>query len=150
MSKWLKLSDEKARYLFYWLSAVVGRVLPIIIVGVKYDVFTRETRWYYKAVILIAFLAFWALIKFWGDFVEFAKDMEDGMGREALLALGRVGPYILLWGAAIAAKVGSDDFLYIASTLAISQGLAIAFSAEHRRLKRKILKARGHVRVIRD
>lgn len=150
MSKWLKLTDDQGRYVFYWLSAIIGRIVPIIAVGIKYDAFTPEVKWYYKAIILIAFLALWAILKFWHDLVEFARDMQDGLARETVLGIGRLGPYIMLWAAAIAAKVGTQDFLYLSGLLLLCQLCSLGFGAEHKRLKRKILMSRGHVRVIRD
>ena len=145
----LNLSDGKARYFFYWLYALVTRVGAIAVVTWKFDLLAEEKSIWIKGGTLLGFLSFSALLKFWSDFVEWARNMEDGYSREILLGLGQIGPYILLWAAGILAKIAINDFVFITSTLLLTNMFGVIFKAEHMRLKNKILLARGHVRVIR-
>lgn len=145
----LNLSDEKARYWFYWLYAITSRVGAILAISIKFDLFVAENSTMYKGIVLLCILLFWATLKFWKDFVEWARNMEDGFSREILLGIGGMGPYILLWGAGVAARIAIEDFVWITSAFLLFNMLGVVFGAEHMRLKNKILLARGHVRVIR-
>lgn len=144
----LNLSDEKARYWFYWLYAITSRIAAIAAVSIKFDLFAEEKSTMFKGVVLLVILVFWAVLKFWKDYVEWARNMEDGFSREILLGIGGMGPYLLLWGAGLLAKIAVGDFIWITSAFLICNLLGVAFGAEHMRLKNKILLARGHVRVI--
>lgn len=148
MFKKLSLSDEKSRYLFYWLWVLASRIGPILVIGFKFKVFDGDVKTVYRIAIGFAFVVFWGLIKFWGDFIEYARALPEGLAREVVLGVGHLGPYLIMWGAAIAAKLAVDDFLYITGTMLVFQMVGVIFGAEHKRLRNKILLARGHVRVI--
>ncbi len=145
----LNLSDEKARYWFYWLYAITSRVGAIVAISLKYDLFTSEKSTMLKGATFLGILVFWAVLKFWKDFTEWARNMEDGFSREILLGIGGMGPYLLLWGAGLAAKVAIGNLIWITSAFLLFNLVGVVFGAEHMRLKNKILLARGHVRVIR-
>ena len=121
----LNLSDEKARYWFYWLFAITSRIGAIAAISIKFDLFKAENSTMFKGAVLLGFLVFWALLKFWKDFVEWAHNMEDGFGREILLGIGRIGPYILLWGAGLAAKVALGQFVRIVAALLLFNLLGV-------------------------
>ena len=91
----------------------------------------------------------WLLIKFWSDIKDFALDMKEGFIREFALSAANILPYLLLYGLGYVANSMTEDFMFFAGTLLLTNALGIVFRANHMRLRRQTLQERGYVNVLR-
>lgn len=144
----LKLSDTAARYLFYWLWAFVSRLLPITLLSIEFDLFESEQTTAYKGIVILSFLLLWAAIGFWSEFTDWAKTLPEGIGRESLIAVGSLGPYLLFWIFMLYSKIAAEQIFYISTMLLATQTIGVVFKAEHNTAKRKLLASRGYVNVL--
>ena len=137
------------QYLFYWLFALVARVLPIGILIHHFELLNPEVSRRYRIGIILMMGFIWVGLKFWSDIKEFALDMPEGFIRELTLSVASVVPYALVYGVGLYAVSLSDDFMFFASTLLWTQALGVLFKANHKRIRRATLKERGYVNVLR-
>lgn len=149
----MKTTLKKAlnsQYLSYYLWIIVSRVLPIVIIGLEYDLFQKETETTYKVGFVGGILLLWLALRFGADIRDFAKDMREGFFREFSLTIAKSSPYIFMFVVAYLASSMAEDFMFIATTLLVTHLLGSALRANHKRIRRKKLQKRGYVNVLRD
>lgn len=141
----LKLTRNK--YVSYWAWILISLVLPVVIIGHKYDIGERHIAVQIGLPFMITTL--WAVIRFWNEISEFAQTMKEGILREFILASIRLGPYILLYVFGLIIEILHDDYMFVVMTLLITQIAGTIMHANYKRLKRKELIDRGYVNVLR-
>lgn len=142
---------KKRQYMYYWLNALLANILPIIIVGVRYKVIGPASPGLgYTITILGIVGAVWLVLKFWNDFVDWVYDLDEGLPREILLSLSKVGPYIMIIIVIVFSSMFLKDVQFIAYTLGLGKFLGVFFSAKHQYYKRALQVDRGDRRVLKD
>jgi len=143
------MSTDQKRILSFWLSIIIGYIVPILIISFKYDLFktyvsvgTKISTW---LIIIILFL----LIKLWSEFRKFIENMNESLFRESVLVILEIGPYILLLMAAFLVDYFAQDFVFVTKVIAICFLASTPFLIYHRYYNRKRKIARGDVRVLR-
>lgn len=139
----------QSRFFYYWIWIIISRILPVAIIGAEYGIFTTETTTAYKFGFAFIFVAAWSVFRFWEDLKRFAREMHEGFTREFIVSLTELGPYLLLFGLGLLANQFSQDFLFIAGVLMITNAVGVFARANHLRLRRKELMERGYVNVLR-
>ena len=141
----LKILNNK--YVSFWAWILVSTVLPITLIGHKYNVLDRH--WVIQLGLPFMITLLWASIRFWSEISEFCQTMKEGILREFILASLRLGPYILFYVFGLFIEIFHDDYMFVILTLLITQVFAVGFHANHKRLKRAELQGRGYVNVLR-
>ena len=141
------MKENKLTWIVLWLIA--ARIIPIGLVSYRFDLFKSTTSTGVRIGVIGLILIVWFIFALWDLFKEWVRTFPDGMFRELLQAVVKVGPYILLWFIGIIARNLTEDFAFITFTLMLSQLTAVYFRARYNMLHRKALKKRGYVDVIR-
>jgi hypothetical protein len=130
------------------LQALCALLLPIVVIGLRYKLFSKSVGVFYSFTFIGAILFFYLIIRFWSDFGEWAHDLGEGMFREVLMAISKLGPYILLASLGLFAKSLLSDYVFLTMVLFIGNAFGVVFGAYHNYYKRKVLIAGGAVRVL--
>ena len=149
------MSDNKKRYLFFWLYIFVSKLLALIIVGIQYDLFRPKIEdipggvtTQYKWSIWVILLLVWFVFTFWESTTVFIRDMNEGIFREILQGVNSLMLPLILWGSGVVAYYFIKDYLFFTGTILITSLLGVVFRALHNYYRRRVLLLRGYVNVL--
>lgn len=142
------ISLTNSRVFLYLTHVLFALVAPLVAVTLEYGLYKQETSTTIKVATPVTIVLLWAMFKFWGDIYDSVKTMKEGFAREFILAIMKLGPYILMFSIGLLLKLFYEDYMFIATVLLISQALGVTAKARYTYLKRKELIDRGYVNVL--
>ena len=149
------MSDNKKRYIFFWLYIFVSKVLALLVIGIQYDLFRPKivdipggVTTQYKWSIWVILLLVWFVFTFWENTTVFIRDMEEGIFREILQGVNSLMLPLILWGSGVVAFYFLKDYLFFTGTILVTSLLGVVFRALHNYYRRRVLLLRGYVNVL--
>lgn len=149
------MTDNKKRYLYFWLDVLVSKILALVIIGIQYDLFrpnivdtpagiTKQYKWSIWVIILFI----WFIFSFWESLTVFIRDMKEGVLREILQGFASLFLPLLMWGSGVLAYYFIKDYLFFTGVILVTSMLGVFFKAKSNYHRRKVLLNRGYVNVL--
>lgn len=145
-----KKAYNSSRFWFWaWIAA--SSVLPVVIIGQEYGLFSDSTSSMFKVGVASVVLAIFLIVRGWNIISEWAYELKEGTVREISIAAIKIMPYFFLMLIGHIVIIMTEEFFFVARVLFFTQAAGVYFRARNRTLKRKkLIEERGYVHVLKD
>lgn len=145
----MSLSNNDKRYLYFWLYFAIAKVAALVVLAIKFRLFSRNVSVPVKFTIIGIAVAVWLIFALYRNLIEWGKDMQEGFLKGVVAGIGELFLPISLWVSGLLAYLFIKDYMFFTTTVLVSAALGLFFRAKHLQYKRAVLKDRGYVNVFR-
>ena len=119
------------RIRYYWTAVFFSRIVPILLVLFKYEIFKPETSWVDRITItglaIIGIMAY----AFFKDLVKFIQSLGNGRGARVVKYLKAPFAFLIACFGVVWVKYGVQNLVFVLSWSCASNVIAIYFWVKH-------------------